>query len=177
MNKTASDRVESFEHAHLQPRNSQPAESLSVQLSRTSSHSEFAHDSFRRVDDVGRQCLRRGAGGRYRHGGENIPGRRYSRTGARLAWERCRRKYASCSRATSPRKLSEEQLAAVTAAAERGFRIDVFEAPALDGARAESRCRHGGQDRRRFSRAIWASAWWPPTSRRRRSARPTSTRS
>jgi hypothetical protein len=29
-------------------------------------------------------------------------------------------------------KLSEEQLAAVTAAAERGFRIDVFEAPALN---------------------------------------------
>jgi hypothetical protein len=34
-------------------------------------------------------------------------------------------------------QLSEEQLAAVTAAAERGFRIDVFEAPAL-GALAEN---------------------------------------
>ena len=41
--------------------------------------------------------------------------------------------------------LSEEQLAAVTAAAERGFRIDVFEAPALSALAAESRCRDRGK--------------------------------
>ena len=41
--------------------------------------------------------------------------------------------------------LSEEQLAAVTAAAEHGFRIDVFEAPALSRAGRESRRRDGGK--------------------------------
>ncbi len=115
-----------------------------------------------------------GAGRRHRHRGDDLSGRGHARTGARFARDRCRRTsaqlFSARHRGEALRRAAERRH---RAAAERGFRIDVFEAPALECARRQSRCR----DRRRrptpSSRAIWAGAWWPPTSRRPRSTKPT----
>src|SRR5260370_29519411 len=77
MDMTASETAEIPKLPIAIPPDRQLARTLSVQSSTTISHSEIGHDSFRVgvVVVVDSQCLRRGVDGRYRHGGEAIPGR------------------------------------------------------------------------------------------------------
>ena len=94
---------------------------------------------------------------------KDLPGRRDARTSARRRWRRCRRTCARCSGRYVAAKLSAEQLAAVSAAAERGFRIDVFEPPALSALAANLDPGHRQEDARVPRRARLAGAWSRPT--------------